>query len=509
MESIADWLATWGDNLWTWIVLPVVAVLGVYLTVRSGVVQIRLIPEMFRTLTDKTPRDADGRPQSVSSFQAFTMSAASRVGTGNIAGVATAIAIGGPGAVFWMWLMAAIGAASAFAESSLAQLFKVRDSDGFRGGPAYYMARGLNARWMGVVFAVILIFCFPFAFSALQANTIALTSATAIETLSGIDASWLPFVIGLATAGLTALVVFGGVRRIADVTQVLVPVMALAYLLLGLGVVAVNIEQLPGAFVSIYTDAFGFNEVLGAALGQIILTGAKRGMFSNEAGLGSAPNAGAAAAVTHPVKQGLVQSLGVYFDTMIVCSITAFLVLVAVPIEQGGPSGIELTQLALETSLGSWTSIALAVVVFMLAFSSIIGNYYYGEASIEFISSRRWVLMVFRVLVVLAVLAGSVASAAVVWNAADAVMGVMALINLVAVALLSGLVFRLLRDYTRQRRDGLDPVFTRDLMPDVKGIACWEDADTVTGPIDLSTRRRQSAKHRDHLHGTRAAEPRR
>ncbi|GAA1731853.1 alanine:cation symporter family protein [Microbacterium paludicola] len=241
--------------------LPIVAALGLYLTVRSGVVQIRLLPEMFRTLSDKTPRDADGKPQSVSSFQAFTMSAASRVGTGNIAGVATAIAIGGPGAVFWMWLMAAIGAASAFAESSLAQLFKVRDSQGFRGGPAYYMAKGLGARWMGVVFAVILIFCFPFAFSALQANTIAITSASAIETMTGVGGEWLPLIIGLVTAALTALVVFGGVRRIAEVTQVLVPVMALAYLLLGLAVAVVNIEQLPGAFASIFTQAFGFNQV--------------------------------------------------------------------------------------------------------------------------------------------------------------------------------------------------------------------------------------------------------
>lgn len=500
MEELETWLATWGDHLWTWIVLPIVAVLGVYLTVRTGVVQIRLLPEMFRTLSDKTPLDAEGKPQSVSSFQAFSISAASRVGVGNIAGVATAIAIGGPGAVFWMWTMAAIGAASAFAESSLAQLFKERDGQGFfRGGPAYYMAKGLGLRWMGVVFAVILIFCFPFAFSALQANTIAITTAGAVETMTGFESEWLPLIAGLVTAGLTALTVFGGVRRIADVAQILVPVMALAYLLLGLAVVVVNADQLPVVFASIYTQAFGFNQVLGATLGQIILVGAKRGMFSNEAGLGSAPNAGAAAAVTHPVKQGLVQSLGVYFDTIIVCSITAFLVLVAVPIQPDGPQGVELTQLALETSLGSWTSIALAVVVFMLAFSSIIGNYYYGEASIEFISSRPIVLTVFRTLVVLAVLAGSVASAAVVWNAADAVMGIMAIINLIALALLSGLVFRLLKDYTRQRRDGLDPVFTRDLLPDVKGITCWEDSLSVTGPLDVVTRRGQPEKRGDHL----------
>lgn len=489
MDEIEAGIAAAGDQLWTWVVLPIVALLGLYITVRSGAVQIRMLPEMIRTLGDKTPRDQDGKPQSVSSFQAFTISAASRVGTGNIAGVGTAIAIGGPGAVFWMWLMATVGAASAFAESTLAQLFKVRDANGFRGGPAYYMSRGLGARWMGVAFAVILIFCFPFAFSALQANTIALTTSSAITQITGAEGGWLLWVVGILTAVLTGLIVFGGVRRIANVTQGLVPVMALAYLLLGLAVVVVHLDQLPAAFASIFTQAFGFNEVLGAALGQIVLTGVKRGMFSNEAGLGSAPNAGAAAAVTRPAKQGFVQSLGVYFDTMLVCSITAFTILVAVPIEKGGLTGVELTEHALTSSLGGWATIALAVVVFMLAFSSIIGNYYYGEASIEFISAKPLVLTVFRVLVVVAVLAGSVAAASLVWTLADAIMGVMAVINLVAVALLSGLVFRLLRDYSNQRRKGLDPVFTRALLPDVRGIECWEDTESVTGPIDVVRRR--------------------
>ncbi|GAA4187472.1 alanine/glycine:cation symporter family protein [Microbacterium oryzae] len=489
MDEIDAGIAAAGDQLWTWVVLPIVALLGLYITVRSGAVQIRMLPEMIRTLGDKTPRDQDGKPQSVSSFQAFTISAASRVGTGNIAGVGTAIAIGGPGAVFWMWLMATVGAASAFAESTLAQLFKVRDANGFRGGPAYYMSRGLGARWMGVAFAVILIFCFPFAFSALQANTIALTTSSAITQITGAEGGWLLWVVGILTAVLTGLIVFGGVRRIANVTQGLVPVMALAYLLLGLAVVVVHLDELPAAFASIFTQAFGFNEVLGAALGQIVLTGVKRGMFSNEAGLGSAPNAGAAAAVTHPAKQGFVQSLGVYFDTMLVCSITAFTILVAVPIEKGGLTGVELTEHALTSSLGGWATIALAVVVFMLAFSSIIGNYYYGEASIEFISAKPMVLTVFRVLVVVAVLAGSVAAPSLVWTLADAIMGVMAVINLVAVALLSGLVFRLLRDYSNQRREGLDPVFTRALLPDVRGIECWEDTESVTGPIDVVRRR--------------------
>ncbi|WP_127819791.1 alanine/glycine:cation symporter family protein [Microbacterium sp. CPCC 204701] len=503
MDALNEWLLLWGDRLWTWLVLPVVVLLGLYFTVRSGVVQFRLIPEMFRTLTDKTPRNAGGDPQSVSAFQAFTISAASRVGVGNIAGVGTAIALGGPGAVFWMWLMAFIGGASSFIESSLAQLFKVRDKDGFRGGPAYYMERGLKARWLGIWFAIILIVCFPFAFSSLQANTIA---ATVTATIGDGAPGWLPWVIGIVVAALTGLVVFGGVRRIASVTQLLVPIMALTYLLLGLVVVALHIDRLPTVFAEIFTQAWGFNEVVGAAFGYIVLTGVKRGMFSNEAGLGSAPNAGASAAVTHPVKQGLVQTLGVYFDTFLVCSITAFIILVSVPDLGDAQRGIGLTQGALVSTLGSWSSIALSIIVFLLAFSSILGNYYYGESNIEFINPNRGILTAYRALVVVAVLAGSVVGAELVWNFADGVMGLMALTNLVAIGLLSGIAFRLLKDYTAQRRSGRDPVFTRDRLADVTGIEVWEDELTVTGPIDFRTQLRQGEKHRDHLRDSPRAE---
>ena len=497
MADVSAWLATWGDNLWTWLVLPIVVLLGLYFTVRSGVVQFRLIPEMFRTLTDKTPRTAEGKPQSVSAFQAFTISAASRVGVGNIAGVGTAIAIGGPGAVFWMWLMAFIGGASAFIESSLAQLYKTRDADGFRGGPAYYMQRGLRARWMGVVFAVILIICFPVAFSSLQANTIQATIAGGLDDSAS---AWLPWVIGIVLSALMALVIFGGVRRIASVTQLLVPLMALLYLLIGLVIVALNIDRLPAAVATIFTQAFGPNEVVGATLGYIILTGVKRGMFSNEAGLGSAPNAGASAAVTHPVKQGLVQTLGVYFDTFLVCSITAFIILVSVPDLANAERGIDLTQGAVIGTLGEWSNILLSVIIFLLAFSSILGNYYYGESNIEFITRSRGALLGYRIAAIAAVLIGALLSADVVWTFADGAMGFMALVNLVAIGLLSGIAFALLRDYTQQRREGKDPVFTRDRLPGVRNIEVWEDELSVTGPIDLTTRGRQAEKHRDHLH---------
>jgi len=488
MDAINDLVTSLGGQLWSWIVLPILVVLGLYFTFRSGVVQFRMIPEMFRTLTDRTPTDDDGRPQSVSAFQAFTISAASRVGVGNIAGVGTAIAIGGPGAVFWMWTMAFIGGASSFIESTLGQAFKVRDKDGFRGGPAYYMQHGLKARWMGIVFAVVLILCFPLSFNSLQANTI---SATISGSFGG-EVGWIPWVVGGVLAVLTSLVIFGGVRRIASVSQAVVPLMALLYLIVGLVIVGMHIERLPEVFASIYTQAWGTQEVVGGTIGAIILVGAQRGMFSNEAGLGSAPNAGATAAVTHPVKQGLVQTLGVYFDTFLVCSITAFIVLVATPDLVNAERGIVLTQNALVSSLGSWSNVLLSVIIFLLAFSSILGNYYYGESNIEFINAKRGVLTTFRVVVVAVVFLGSIASADLIWSTADGIMGVMAIINLVAIALLSGIVFKLLKDYSEQRRAGLDPVFTRARLPEVTGIQCWEDELSVTGPIPVVEGRRST-----------------
>ncbi|GAB3123931.1 alanine/glycine:cation symporter family protein [Glaciibacter psychrotolerans] len=497
MDALNDFIASAGDSLWTFVVLPVLVVLGLYFTARSGIVQFRLIPEMFRTLTDKTPTDENGKPQSVSAFQAFTISAASRVGVGNIAGVGTAIAIGGPGAIFWMWAMAFLGGAASFVESTLGQLYKVKDTDGFRGGPAYYMQHGLKARWMGIVFAVILILCFPLAFSSLQANTI---TATVSATIGTDAAAWVPWLVGGVLAVLTALVVFGGVRRIASVTQAVVPAMALLYLLLGLVIVAMNIDQLPGVFASIFTQAFGYNEVIGATLGTIIMTGVKRGMFSNEAGLGSAPNAGASAAVTHPVKQGLVQTLGVYFDTFLICTITAFIILVGTPDLVGATRGIGLTQNAVVGALGSWSSVLLSVIIFLLAFSSILGNYYYGESNIEFITRSKKALTSYRVLAVVVIFLGSIAGADLIWNTADGIMGLMALVNLTAIALLSGIAFKLLKDYTQQRRAGKNPVFTRDLLPGVTGIECWADEASVTGPIDIGTRLRENEKHQDHLH---------
>lgn len=471
MPSFDSLIVDVNDVFWTYLLIPLVVVAGLYFTIRSKAVQLRLFPEMLRVLKDPAPAGKDGR-KAVSSFGAFTISAAARVGTGNIAGVATAITLGGAGAVFWMWVMALVGAASAFVESVLAQLYKVRGADGeFRGGPAYYMRKGLKKPWLGALFAVVITVTFGFVFNAVQSNTI---TAVAGGSLDAADSDWFAPVTGVVVAGLLGLVIFGGVRRIASVTQLLVPVMAVCYLLLGTAVVLLNVDDVPRVLADIVGGAFGVREVAGGAIGAAIQHGIRRGMFSNEAGLGSAPNAAATADVTHPVKQGLVQSLGVFFDTLLICSMTAFIILTANP-ELSGRQGADLTQSALTATLGGWAGHALTVIVFMLCFSTLIGNYYYGESNIRFMTRRAWILPSYRVLVLVTVVLGALGSVSVVWNLADVFMGVMALVNLLAILPLSAVAFRLLDDYLAQRADGLDPVFSNDRLPGLPGTSeCWD-----------------------------------
>ncbi len=482
MSTLDSLIIEINDHFWTYLLIPLIGVSGLWFTLRSKAVQLRLFPEMLRVLKDPAPRSADGRRKSVSSFGAFTISAAARIGTGNVAGVAAAITLGGAGAVFWMWVMALIGGATAFVESTLAQLYKVRNTDRpgeestFRGGPAYYMQRGLGKRWVGVTFAVIITLTFGWVFTAVQSNTI----STVLKSTGGSDSTGFTFAVGMGLAGLLALTVFGGVKRIANVTQVLVPVMALVYLLLGVVVLVLNFAEIPRVFTDIVEGAFGLREAAGGAIGAAIMQGVRRGMFSNEAGLGSAPNAAATADVTHPVKQGLVQTLGVYFDTLIVCSMTAFIILSTNP-ELSQRGGADLTQSALEESLGGWAGYVLAVVVFMLAFSSMIGNYYYGESNVRFITESKRAMVGFRVVILACTVLGAMGSVSVVWSLADVTMGAMALVNLLAILPLSVIVFRLLEDYVAQRRSGLDPVFTRDRLPGLKGVECWDPATTRTG----------------------------
>ncbi|WP_050614913.1 alanine/glycine:cation symporter family protein [Bacillus testis] len=453
------------DIIWTYILIAVLLVLGLFFTLKTNFVQFRFIGEMFRLMTDKATVSAEGK-RGISSFQAFCISTASRVGTGNLAGVATAITLGGPGAVFWMWLIAFLGGASSFIESTLAQIYKVKDRDGYRGGPAYYMEKGLKNRKLGVVFAVIITFCFGLVFNSVQSNTISM----AVNGSFGIS----PTMVGIGLAVLTGLVVFGGIKRIAHVVQVIVPVMALLYLVLAVFVVVTNVTQIPTVFKMIFENAFGLEQAIGGGFGAAILYGVKRGLFSNEAGMGSAPNAAATASVTHPVKQGLIQTLGVFTDTILICSATAFIILLSGAYTSGA-QGINLTQMALTEHVGPWASIFIAVAIFLFGFSSIIGNYYYGETNIEFIKDHKLALNVYRVAVLGMVLWGSIASLDIVWTLADVFMGVMALINLAVIALLYKVAIKALQDYREQRKMGKDPVFHRDILDDPSGVDYWHE----------------------------------
>lgn len=466
------------DGFLGYVLVAVLIPVGLYLTVRTGVVQLRLLPEMFRLVREPAGHDADGNRQ-ISPFRAFCISAASRVGTANITGVALAISIGGPGAVFWMWVTAVVGGATAFAESALGQLYKVKDGAAFRGGPAYYITKGLKAPAIGALFAVIVAVVYGIVFNTVQSNSITDSLAASF----GADSSGSSFsvIVGLIIALAAGIIFLGGVHRISAIAAVIVPVMAVLYLFLGIIVVVINLDAVPAMLGLIVTDALGFQSIAGAALGTIMMEGIRRGLFSNEAGIGSVPNAAATSSASHPAKQGLVQALGVYFDTILVCSITAFIVLLSNP-EYGTPQGSQLTQTALASQVGEWSVHFLSAAIFFFAFSSILGNYYYGETNIEYLTRKRGALTIYRVIVVLAVFGGSVVALDAVWTAANIAMAVMAFINLVAVLLLSRTVLRVLRDYQEQRKVGQEPIFHRDRMPDLEGIDAWDGTDEVTRP---------------------------
>lgn len=465
MERFNGWISGINDILWGYLLIAALLICAVWFTLRMRGVQFRMLGEMLRVLGESSGSAPRGE-RHVSSFQAFAVSLASRVGTGNLAGVATAIVIGGPGAVFWMWIIALLGAASAFVESTLAQLYKRRGRDSFLGGPAYYMQYGLGRRWMGILFAVLISVTFGFAFNSVQSNTI----CAAWEGAFGLDHRWL----GIVLTVMTLMIIFGGIHRIARVSSVIVPVMALGYILLAVGIVAVNFRRLPEVLNLIVSEAFGWGPALGGGVGAALMQGIKRGLFSNEAGMGSAPNVAATAHVSHPVKQGLIQTLGVFTDTLIICTCTAFIILFG-GVPDARLNGIQLTQAALVSEIGPAGSVFVAVAIFLFAFSSIIGNYYYGEANIRFITSRRWVLMGYRLLVGAMVLFGALATLDLAWSLADVTMALMTLCNLAAIVLLGDQARRLLADYVVQKRRGVrSPVFRKEQLPGLKGdIDCW------------------------------------
>jgi AGCS family alanine or glycine:cation symporter len=476
--NINELITTVNDAVWGYVLIFALVGCGLWFTIKTRFVQFRMVGEMLRLLTDSAvstveeqvkEQKAGVNSKHISSFQAFAVSVATRVGTGNLAGVASAIAIGGPGAVFWMWVIALMGSATAFVESTLAQLFKKKHKDSFIGGPAYYIQQGLKQRWMAITFAVLITCQFGLSNNSIQSNTI----CSAMQEAFGWDPLW----VGCVIAAVSLFIVFGGIQRIAQVSAVLVPVMAISYVVLALVIIVMNIGLIPHVFRLIVLDAFGIEQIAGGGIGVTIMNGVKRGLFSNEAGEGSAPNVAATASVTHPVKQGLIQALGVFTDTLIVCSCTAFIILISGLFRVPQLNGIALTQSALQSEIGSIGPVFIAVAIFLFAFSTIIGNYYYGEANIRFITPNTKVMTAYRICSAgVMVIFGSLASFELVWNIVDFFMAFLTACNLIAIVLLGRFVFRLLEDYRKQKKQGIkEPTFHRSQLPELENeLECWE-----------------------------------
>lgn len=466
------------DFLWTYVVIVLLVGCAIYFTVRSKGVQFRLLKDMIKVIVDRpiynnkvseTTSSASVESEKlkkIGSFQAFAVSLSSRVGTGNLAGVASAIFVGGPGAVFWMWVMALLGAATAFVEATLAQLYKRRGKDSYYGGPAYYMEFGLHRRWMGILFAVLITITFGMANQVVQSNTL----CDALSDASGIDRMWIGVTITIATL----VIIFGGITRISHFASIVVPFMAVGYIIISIVVLALNITEIPAMLMLIVKSAFGLEQAMGGMFGVAVMQGVKRGLFSNEAGEGSAPNAAAIASTSHPIKQGLLQALGVFSDTIIICSCTAFVILLS-GLYDSGRDGIILTKYALVEHIGSMGGLFVTAAIFLFAYSTIIANYFYGETNIRFITQGKTAINAFRIITGITVMVGALVSLQTAWSFVDLAMGTMTLVNLIAIILLSPKVFALLDNYMEQRRQCRDPQFRRSMMLEIeKDIECWE-----------------------------------
>lgn len=471
MQKLEQLLNLANDFLWSYLIIALLVGCGIWFTFRLRFVQFRMLPEMVRLMflrSGKTSKGSTSRASTkptISSFQAFIVALASRIGTGNLAGVATAICVGGPGAVFWMWVMALFGAATAFVESTLAQLFKRPSRDGFIGGPAYYMKHGLKRPWLGTIFGILMIVTFSYANNCVQSNTICAAWSKAF----GLDSALL----GLLLTSLTLVIIFGGIRRVAKASMAIVPFMAVAYLLMAVFIVAVNFRAIPDVLVLIFKSAFGLEQAAGGMLGATIMQGVKRGLFSNEAGEGSTPHAAATATVRHPVQQGLVQALGVFTDTLVVCSCTAFIVLVS-GVDIHASNGIELTQDALTHEIGSLGGPFIAVAIFLFAYSTMIANYYYGESNVRYLTPSVRVLFFFRLSVGVLIMAGALMTLNLAWAFVDLCMAFLTLCNLFAIVPLFKHVRFLLKDYTTRRRSEEDPQFSRKQIPELEAeLEAW------------------------------------
>lgn len=464
--SIIDSIQTF---LWTYVIITMLIGCAVYFTWNLRGMQFRKIREMLQMFlvsnSDEQNAQSNGAKH-INSFQAFAVSLSSRVGTGNLAGVASAIAVGGPGAVFWMWIMALLGASTAFMEATLAQLYKRKGADAFYGGPAYYMQHGLHSRLMGVLFAVFIIFGFGLANQIVQSNAI----CDALGTSNNIPPLYIATILTL----FTMVIIFGGIQRISRFASMVVPFMAIGYLLLVAFILITNITAIPHMLILIVRSAFGMEQAAGGMIGIAVMQGVKRGLFSNEAGEGSAPNAAATATTSHPVKQGLMQSLGVFVDTIIICTCTAFVIILS-GVYANGQDGIILTGTALEHHLGIFGKWFLTTAIFLFAYSTIIANYFYGETNIRFISNKRWAVQAFRIASGIVILLGGYLTLQQAWSIVDLAMALMTGLNLLALLLLSPCAFTLYRDYCSQRKAGKDPVFHRSSLPESEAdIECWE-----------------------------------
>ena len=446
------------DFIWSKLLIVMLIGLGLYFTVASRFVQFRYFSSMFRIFGEAFKR----QPGQLSSFQALMLSVAGRVGAGNIAGVSVAIMLGGPGAIFWMWVVALVGMATSYFECSLAQLYKRREPDGtYRGGPAFYIQHGLGQRWLGVVVSILLLVTFGFGFNAVQSFTV----ASSLHDTFG-----LPTIVsGLILTGVIGLIIFGGIKRIASMADVLVPIMAFSYIGMALVVIGMNLSEVPATFAMIFKAAFGLEPAFAGGIGAAIMMGVKRGLFSNEAGLGSAPNVAAVAEVKHPAAQGIVQALSVFIDTLLVCTSTALIILLSGVYQPGSEmAGVVLTQTALAAEVGEWGRVFVSVALLLFVFTTLIYNYYLGENALGFFTEKRTPVVIYRVLVIILVLWGSVQDLGTVFAFADVTMGLLAICNLIALALLFKVGLRLMRDYDAQIKAGVEsPVFDPQKFADL------------------------------------------
>ena len=461
-------LNTINEWLWTYVVVTMLVLCAMYFTVRTRFVQFRLFKDMVKVIFEKpntkSTSNTENKDSDISSFKAFSVALSSRVGTGNLAGVASAIFVGGPGAVFWMWVMALLGSATAFVEATLAQLYKKRGADSFYGGPAYYMEAGLGQRWMGVLFAILITITFGIANQMVQSTTLC-------DAISDTFA-WNKAVVGAVVTIATVIIIFGGIQRISRFAAVVVPFMAMAFIVLALYVVIANIGKLPSVFALIIDSAFGVRSAAGGMVGVAVLQGVKRGLFSNEAGEGSAPNAAAIATTSHPIKQGLLQAFGVFVDTLIVCTCTAFIILIS-GVYDCGKDGILLTSEAMNHEMGSLGRYFITAAIFLFVYSTIIANYFYGETNIRFVFKSRWAVFSFRIVTSIIIMVGALMTLQDAWAYVDICMGFMTITNLVAIFLLSPKVFAMLKHYEKQKKEKQDPVFHKDDLEENNGVECW------------------------------------